>query len=72
MTQPFVTGFKVYPNPTADILFFEISTNEVVGATEYLYHLQAKCCGQKVAYKGTFKSMTELMFLFPKRHLSWK
>jgi thiol-disulfide isomerase/thioredoxin len=49
----FVTGFKVYPNPTADILFFEISTNEVVGATVNIYTTTGKMLWSKVAYKGT-------------------
>lgn len=48
----FVTGFKVYPNPTSDVLFFEISTNEVVGATVNIYTTTGKMLWSKVAYKG--------------------
>ena len=48
----FVTGFKVYPNPTSDLLFFEISTSEVVGATVNIYTTTGKMLWSKVAYKG--------------------
>ena len=49
----FVTGFKVYPNPTSDLLFFEINTNQVVGATVNIYTVTGKLLWSKVAYKGT-------------------
>ena len=49
----FVTGFKVYPNPTSDLLFFEINTNQIVGATVNIYTVTGKLLWSKVAYKGT-------------------